>query len=69
MLRVTLKPILAAGVATTPPDNLLAMRPEQLRPEEWLDLSLSLFGEGDDGCAAVEAAVGTKWKGHKAGWK
>eukprot|EP00326_Haptolina_ericina_P027026 CAMPEP_0181175516 /NCGR_PEP_ID=MMETSP1096-20121128/4122_1 /TAXON_ID=156174 ORGANISM="Chrysochromulina ericina, Strain CCMP281" /NCGR_SAMPLE_ID=MMETSP1096 /ASSEMBLY_ACC=CAM_ASM_000453 /LENGTH=68 /DNA_ID=CAMNT_0023263511 /DNA_START=133 /DNA_END=339 /DNA_ORIENTATION=- len=59
-----------------PPDTMLQLRPEQLAPQEFLDLGVMLFGE--DGAAQAEtdtsilqiaaAHSSTGWKPHKSGW-
>merc|ERR1712050_756680 len=77
MLRVTLKPLLQ-GAVEAPSPELLTKRPEQLSPQEFLKLSVSIFGlphetsetdETDEALAKISAAHASEsWTPHKAGW-
>ncbi|KAL1499408.1 hypothetical protein AB1Y20_011613 [Prymnesium parvum] len=74
MLRVTLKKLLP-DAATAPPDDLLAKRPEQLEPQDFLVLADFIFGEDtatatqEDALARMSAAhASPSWQPHKAGW-
>ena len=74
MLRTSLKPLLIGlGAESTEPilASCLERRPEQLSPEEWLDLVERLFGAEADGRAAELLARGhasKSWRPHKAGY-
>jgi len=75
MLRVTLKPLLE-GAVSAPPPELLAKRPEQLSPQDFLELAETIFGaaapdsdDPDDDLAKISAAhASDSWQPHKAGW-
>ena len=45
MLRVSLRKLLDGGSVTAPPADVLTQRPEQLTPEDFLQLARTLFGE------------------------
>uniref|UniRef100_A0A7S3SW06 rRNA adenine N(6)-methyltransferase n=1 Tax=Emiliania huxleyi TaxID=2903 RepID=A0A7S3SW06_EMIHU len=71
MLRVTLKPLLAAA-KEPPPEEMLRLRPEQLEPAQFVQLAAMLFGddaEADAAAALVAAHVSESWTPWKAGWK
>lgn len=70
MLRVSLKPMLKQA-RTRPPDDLLAMRPEQLAPADFVELAALLFGEGAEGGGdqVLKASHKAKtWQPHKTGY-
>lgn len=80
MLRHTLKPLLAEA-ATPPPDEWLRMRPEQLPPAAFVELTSCIFGEDcgggaesddDSDDAALSRIAGSHrsrtWSPQKAGW-
>lgn len=70
MLRHTLKKLLPDAV-TPPPAELLALRPEQLEPAQFVELAAMLFGDDTDGGGEVLLArshASASWSAHKAGW-
>jgi 16S rRNA (adenine1518-N6/adenine1519-N6)-dimethyltransferase len=72
MLRSSLRPLLETGAVTRPDETTLALRPEQISPAGFLELTRTLFGEefGESNGALLERhAVSKAWRAHKAGWR
>jgi len=69
MMRQTLKKLLP-DAAVTPPESWLNLRPEQMPPEQFVELAGMIFGDEDgDGEAHIASnPVYASWKSHKAGW-
>ena len=73
MLRVSLRPWLDKELVTAPSSDVLALRPEQCSPHDFLALTRTLFGDdfatGGGGALLEKHHVSKAWRAHKAGWK
>ena len=73
MLRVSLRRWIEVGLVMPPPEHMLTKRPEQLSPEQFLQLTRALFGDdfgAEGGSALLERQhVSKAWRAHKAGWR